>query len=73
MVRKLSENNWEIPIGHIPNMRVPGRLFVSENLLDGIEPGTIDQIANVATLPGIRNIPWQCLTPILDMVLPLGE
>ena len=54
MVRKLSENNWEIPIGHIPNMRVPGRLFVSENLLDGIEPGTIDQIANVATLPGIQ-------------------
>jgi len=54
IVRKLSENSWEIPIGHIPNMRVPGRLFVSENLLDGIEHGTIDQIANVATLPGIQ-------------------
>ncbi|AKB30905.1 RNA-2',3'-PO4:RNA-5'-OH ligase [Methanosarcina siciliae HI350] len=54
MVRKLSDNNWEIPKGHIPNMRVPGRLFVSESLLDGIEPGTIDQIANVATLPGIQ-------------------
>ena len=54
MVRKLSENNWEIPVGHIPNMRVPGRLFVSESLLEGIEPGTIDQIANVATLPGIQ-------------------
>jgi tRNA-splicing ligase RtcB len=54
MVRKLSENNWEIPIGHVPNMRVPGRLFVSENLFQDIEPGTIDQIANVATLPGIQ-------------------
>ena len=54
MVRKLSENDWEIPVGHIPNMRVPGRLFVSESLLKGIEPGTIDQIANVATLPGIQ-------------------
>lgn len=54
MVRKLSENEWEIPVGHIPNMRVPGRLFVSQNLLEGIEPGTIDQIANVATLPGIQ-------------------
>jgi len=54
MVRKLSENEWEIPVGHIPNMRVPGRLFVSESLLEGIEPGTIDQIANVATLPGIQ-------------------
>lgn len=54
MVRKLSENNWEIPIGHIPNMRVPGRLFASESLFEGIDPGTIDQIANVATLPGIQ-------------------
>ena len=54
MVRKLSENDWEIPVGHIPNMRVPGRLFVSESLLKDIEPGTIDQIANVATLPGIQ-------------------
>ena len=54
MVRKLSENNWKIPIGHIPNMRVPGRLFASESLFEGIDPGTIDQIANVATLPGIQ-------------------
>ncbi len=54
LVRKLSDNNWEIPKGHIPNMRVPGRLFVSEKLLEGIELGTIDQIANVATLPGIQ-------------------
>jgi tRNA-splicing ligase RtcB len=54
MVRKLSDNDWEIPEGHIPNMRVPGRLFVSESLLESIEPETIDQIANVATLPGIQ-------------------
>jgi tRNA-splicing ligase RtcB (3'-phosphate/5'-hydroxy nucleic acid ligase) len=53
-VRKLSDNIWEIPIGHIPNMRVPGRVFVSENLLRGIELEAIDQIANVATLPGIQ-------------------
>lgn len=54
LVRKISENSWEIPVGHIPNMRAPGRLFVSEGLLEAIEPGTIDQIANVATLPGIQ-------------------
>ncbi|MDQ1254317.1 MAG: hypothetical protein QG646_3548 [Euryarchaeota archaeon] len=54
MVRKISENDWEIPEGHIPNMRVPGRLFISEHLLEDLEHGTIDQIANVATLPGIQ-------------------
>ncbi len=52
--RKFSENIWDIPIGHIPNMKVPGRLFVSKHLLEDIETGTIDQIANVATLPGIQ-------------------
>ncbi|MGV8076399.1 MAG: RtcB family protein [Methanosarcina sp.] len=54
MVRKLSENSWEIPIGHIPDMKVPGRLFVSESLLGSLEKEAIDQIANVATLPGIQ-------------------
>lgn len=54
MVRKLSENSWEIPVGHTPGMQVPGRLFVSEKLLASIDPGTIDQIANVSTLPGIQ-------------------
>jgi tRNA-splicing ligase RtcB len=54
LVRKLSDNEWEIPKGYINNMRVPGRLFVSEKLLKDIEIGTIDQIANVATLPGIQ-------------------
>ncbi len=52
--RKVSENIWDIPIGHIPNMKVPGRLFASNNLLEYIETETIDQIANVATLPGIQ-------------------
>jgi tRNA-splicing ligase RtcB len=52
--RKFSENIWDIQIGYIPNMKVPGRLFVSEHLLENIETGTIDQIANVATLPGIQ-------------------
>jgi tRNA-splicing ligase RtcB len=54
MVRKLSDNSWEIPIGHTPGMEVPGRLFVSEKLLAGIDPETLSQIANVATLPGIQ-------------------
>lgn len=53
-VRKLSENSWEIPVGHTPDMKVPGRLFLSEKLLEGIDPDTLDQIANVATLPGIQ-------------------
>lgn len=36
------------------DMRVPGRIFVSQKLLDLVEDETIKQVANVATLPGIQ-------------------
>ena len=36
-VKKISENEWEIPIGTIPNMKVPGRIFANEKLLEKIE------------------------------------
>ena len=35
-------------------MRVPGRFFLSESLGKTLEPGAIQQLANVATLPGIQ-------------------
>lgn len=35
-------------------MRVPGRFFLSEGLARTLEEGAINQLANVATLPGIR-------------------
>jgi tRNA-splicing ligase RtcB len=34
-------------------MRVPGRFFLSESLGRTLEPGAVQQLANVATLPGI--------------------
>jgi tRNA-splicing ligase RtcB (3'-phosphate/5'-hydroxy nucleic acid ligase) len=46
---------WEVPIGFIPNMRVPGRFFLSDSLMSTLEEGALNQLANVATLPGIVN------------------
>ncbi|MCK9630315.1 MAG: RtcB family protein [Methanoregula sp.] len=34
-------------------MRVPGRFFLSESLGESLEPGALQQLANVATMPGI--------------------
>ncbi len=34
-------------------MKVPGRIYASEKILDEIEEGAINQVVNVATLPGI--------------------
>jgi tRNA-splicing ligase RtcB (3'-phosphate/5'-hydroxy nucleic acid ligase) len=52
-VKRTGTNEWEIPVGYIPHMRVPGRFFLSEALGSILEPGAIQQLANVATMPGI--------------------
>jgi len=45
---------WEIPAGAMAGMRVPARVFADEDLLAAIERDrSLDQLVNVATLPGI--------------------
>ena len=52
-VIRVGTHEWEVPIGTIPGMRVPGRFFLSESLEKILEPGAVQQLANVATMPGI--------------------
>ena len=52
-VNRMGENEWEVPVGYVPGMRVPGRFFLSESLGATLEPGAVQQLANVATMPGI--------------------
>ena len=52
-VKRTGTNEWEVPVGYIPGMRVPGRFFLSESLGAVLETGAIQQLANVATMPGI--------------------
>lgn len=52
-VRQTGVNEWEVPVGYVPGMRVPGKFFLSESLGTSLETGAIEQLANVATLPGI--------------------
>ncbi len=51
---KISENIWEIP--KTGNMLVPGRIYASDSLMLKIrEDQSLQQVRNVATLPGICN------------------
>ena len=50
---KKGEYEWEIPVGFIPGMRVPARFFLSDELTKTLEEGALQQLANVATMPGI--------------------
>ncbi len=52
-VKRAGVFEWEVPIGFVPGMRVPGRFFLSEELGRTLEAGAVQQLANVATMPGI--------------------
>jgi tRNA-splicing ligase RtcB (3'-phosphate/5'-hydroxy nucleic acid ligase) len=52
-VKRAGDLEWEVPIGYVPGMRVPGRFFLSEDLAATLEEGAVRQLANVATMPGI--------------------
>jgi tRNA-splicing ligase RtcB len=52
--RRVDDELWELPIGTVPGMRVPARVFADAELLAAIEQDrSLEQLANVATLPGI--------------------
>jgi len=72
MLKRIGEYIWEIPTSYKEGMRVPGRLFVSEKMLRDVEEGAIEQIANVATLPGIRNYSMAMPDVHLGYGFPIG-
>jgi tRNA-splicing ligase RtcB len=72
MLNKVDDYVFEVPIGHQKGMRVPGRIFISEKLLEQVESGTIDQVANVATLPGIVNYSMAMPDAHLGYGFPIG-
>jgi tRNA-splicing ligase RtcB (3'-phosphate/5'-hydroxy nucleic acid ligase) len=51
---QISEVLWELPATARSDMRVPARVFADRELLAAIEgDGSLEQIQNVATLPGV--------------------
>lgn len=54
--RKINDWLWEIPKSFRSDMRVPARIYVSEEMLEDVfRDRSIGQLVNVATLPGIIN------------------
>jgi tRNA-splicing ligase RtcB len=53
-LRRVDDTLWEIPADARADMRVPARVFADRELLDAIATDhSLDQLQNVATLPGI--------------------
>jgi tRNA-splicing ligase RtcB len=52
-LKRIDASRWEVPIGYVNGMRVPGIIYSSSNLIEHVEERAIRQVANTATLPGI--------------------
>jgi tRNA-splicing ligase RtcB len=54
-LHKVNDWLWELPVSYKPGMRVPGRIYASEKMLEHIVgDNCLEQVANVAFLPGIQ-------------------
>jgi tRNA-splicing ligase RtcB (3'-phosphate/5'-hydroxy nucleic acid ligase) len=53
-LNKISDTIWEVPTGYKEGMRVPARIYANEKLVSEMDEGVLDQVTNVATLPGIQ-------------------
>ncbi len=54
-LNKINDYLWEIPCGFRSDMRVPARVYASrEMLIDISRDRSLEQLMNVATLPGIK-------------------
>jgi len=53
-LNKIRECVWELPSSYKKEMKVPGRIFLNDNTIKEVDEGAIEQIANVACLPGIQ-------------------
>lgn len=70
LVRK-SDYLWEIPPEH--GMRVPGRVVASERLMESIRGDiALEQVANVAHLPGIVGYSWAMPDCHMGYGFPIG-
>jgi tRNA-splicing ligase RtcB (3'-phosphate/5'-hydroxy nucleic acid ligase) len=54
VLKRISDTVWEIPASYKEGMRVPARIYATEKLAREMDDGVIDQVTNVATLPGIQ-------------------
>jgi tRNA-splicing ligase RtcB len=54
MFQKIDDYRWLIPKSYKPGMKIDGLVYANEEMIKHIEKDqTIDQVANVATLPGL--------------------
>lgn len=54
-IQKINEFEWLLPKSARKEMRVDARIIANKKILDAIEEDAIQQLTNVACLPGVVN------------------
>ncbi len=55
IIRKIGTFLYEIPEDYKKGIRVPARIYASEELINTMDDAVFEQLSNVAMLPGIQN------------------
>ena len=53
-IKKVRDNVYEVPGSVNKKMRASGRLYLDDESFEALEDGAIDQIVNIACLPGVH-------------------
>ena len=53
-IKKVRDNVYEVPGSYNKKMRASGRLYIADESFEALEEGAIQQIVNVACLPGVH-------------------
>jgi len=69
-LKKISKYIYEVPKSG--DMKVPGRIFISEELLEGVDDKCIQQVQNVAKLPGILKYSYAMPDIHMGYGFPIG-
>ena len=54
VLRKITDYKWELPKSYKPGMRVPAYFYINRKLMQILERDAVEEAANVATMPGIK-------------------
>ena len=53
-IKKVRDNVYEIPGTYNKKMRASGRFYIADEFFDDLEEGAVEQIVNIACLPGVQ-------------------
>ncbi len=70
--KQVSDVCWEIPTSYKQGMIVPARIYATKKLLQAMDSGVIEQVTNVACLPGIARYSYAMADAHWGYGFPIG-